>query len=173
MAISTCNTTSCMPNMLESMVRHLRFNKSEIDLLIPIGISLLRLGPVVFYTIATIFIAQLYGRELGFIDVLLVLSVSILVGIASTGMNSVVSVAQTGLVCSYLGLPFEAAFVLFVAVDPLSDMMRTVMSVIGINAVAALICTSPDKLPQANTSSGNEADPVEIPKPSVSHMAPC
>lgn len=143
-AISTCSSMSCMPSMLESLVWRLKFKKEEVELLVPIGVTLLRVGPVVFYTVATIFIAQLYGRELSITDVMLVISMSILVGIASTGMTGIVSVAQTGLVCSYLGLPFEAAFVLFVAVDPLADMMRTVMSVIGINAFTALTCSRPE-----------------------------
>lgn len=160
MAISTRSSTSCMPSMLESLVWGLKFNKAEVDLLVPIGISLLRTGPIVFYTVATIFIAQLYGHELSLLDVMLVFSVSILVGIASTGMNSIVSVAQTGLVCSYLGLPFEAAFVLFVAVDPLSDMLRTAISVVGINAVTALICTKPDVVREPDISQANENNPA-------------
>jgi len=146
MAISTRNSTACMPNMIESLIWRLRFNKSEVELLIPLGISILRLGPVVYYTIATIFIAQLYGRVLTPSEIMLVFAVSILAGIASTGMTSIVAVAQTSVVCAYLGLPFEAAFVLFVAVDPVADMLRTAMLVIGINGVTALICTSPDEM---------------------------
>lgn len=145
MAISTRNSTACMPNMIESLIWRLRFNKPEVELLIPLGISILRIGPVVYYTIATIFIAQLYGRVLTPSEIMLVFAVSILAGIASTGMTSIVAVAQTSVVCAYLGLPFEAAFVLFVAVDPVADMLRTAMLVIGINGVTALICSSPDE----------------------------
>jgi Na+/H+-dicarboxylate symporter len=152
MAISTRNSTACMPNMIESLITRLRFSKSEVELLIPLGISILRIGPVVYYTVATLFIAQLYGRALTPNDILLVFGVSILAGIASTGMNSIVAVAQTSVVCTYLGLPFEAAFVLFVAVDPVADMLRTAMLVIGINGVTTLICSRPaeNRAPDSN-----------------------
>ena len=157
MAISTRNSTACMPNMIESLVWRLRFNKPEVELLIPLSISILRIGPVVYYTIATIFIAQLYGRALTPGDIMLVFAVSILAGVASTGMTSIVAVAQTSVVCTYLGLPFEAAFVLFVAVDPVADMLRTAMLVLGINAVTALICSKPEEI-SAHVHSGHESN---------------
>lgn len=154
MAISTRNSTACMPNMIESLVWRLGYNKAEVELLIPLGISILRLGPVVYYTVATLFIAQLYDRILTPSDIVLVLVVSILAGIASAGMTSIVAVAQTSVVCAYLGLPFEAAFILFVAVDPVADMLRTAMLVLGINGVTALICTRPAAKPAPATHEG-------------------
>ena len=143
MAVATRNSTACMPVMIEGLVQRLGFKRTESELLVPLGIALLRIGPVVYYTVAVIFIAQLYGHELSAANLLTVLAVSILAGLASTGMTSVVAVAQTSVVCAYLGLPFEAAFVLFVAVDPVADILRTAMLVIGINAVTSLICGRP------------------------------
>jgi Na+/H+-dicarboxylate symporter len=143
MAVATRNSTACMPVMIEGLVQRLGFRRTESELLVPLGIALLRIGPVVYYTVAVSFIAQLYGHELTLGKLVLVLTVSILAGLASTGMTSVVAVAQTSVVCAYLGLPFEAAFVLFVAVDPVADILRTAMLVIGINAVTSLICERP------------------------------
>jgi Na+/H+-dicarboxylate symporter len=145
MALATRNSSACMPVMIESLVAKLRLNRAETELLVPLGIALLRIGPVVYYTIAVIFIAELYGRDLHFADILLIFGISILAGIASTGMTSIVAVAQTSVVCTYLGLPFEAAFILFIAVDPVADMLRTAMLVIGINAVTVLIANKPER----------------------------
>ena len=58
-------------------------------------------------------------------------------------MSGLVTVSLTGMACSYLGLPFEAAFILFVAVDPLCDMLRTLVIVIGNTAAVSLICPRP------------------------------
>ena len=44
------------------------------------------------------------------------------------------------------GLPFEAAFILFLAVDPICDMLRTLVLVIGNNAAVSLICPRPLKI---------------------------
>jgi Na+/H+-dicarboxylate symporter len=117
-----------------------------VELLVPLSVSLLRVGPVVYYVSATLFIAQLYGRDLGIADVALVMGASVLAGFASAGMTGLVTVSLVGMTCAYLGLPFEAAFILFLAVDPLCDMLRTLVLVIGNTAAVSLICPKPLKI---------------------------
>jgi Na+/H+-dicarboxylate symporter len=52
-------------------------------------------------------------------------------------------VSLIGITCAYLGLPFEAAFILFLAIDPLCDMLRTLILVIGNSAAVSVICPRP------------------------------
>jgi L-cystine uptake protein TcyP (sodium:dicarboxylate symporter family) len=59
------------------------------------------------------------------------------------------SIALVGTICKYLNLPFEAAFILFVAVDPLCAMARTAVTVVTGCAAVALICPKPDRPPSA------------------------
>ena len=139
LAVATRNSAACMPAMLIAMVDKLGFNKAITELLVPLGTALFRVGPVLYYCMATVFIAQLYGRDLAATDYLLILVASLIAGFSSTGMNGIVTISQTTIVCSLLGLPFEAAFVLFVAVEPICDTLRTVLLVISINALVALI----------------------------------
>lgn len=138
-AVATRTSAACMPAMLTSLHEKLGFNKSMTELLVPLGTALFRVGPALYYCMATIFIAQLYGRELSLPDYGLVVTASVLTGLASTGMNGVITISQTAIVCSLLGLPFEAAFVLFVAVEPVCDTLRTVLLVFAINALVASI----------------------------------
>jgi Na+/H+-dicarboxylate symporter len=147
MAVATRNSATCMPAMIEALAGRLRFERARVELLVPLSISLLRLGPVLYYVCATLFVAQLYGRPLGGPELLLVVVACLLAGLASAGMTGVVTISLTGVVCGYLGLPFEAAFVLFVAVDPLCDMLRTALLVIGNTAAVAVICPRPSALP--------------------------
>lgn len=63
--------------------------------------------------------------------------------IASTGMAGILTITLIGTACNYLGLPFEAAFILFVAVDPICAMARTAVTVIGSCAAVALVCPRP------------------------------
>ena len=139
LAVATRNSASCMPSMMQSMSGRLGFSKSITELLVPLGTALFRVGPVLYYCMATVFIAQLYGRDLSGGDYGLILLASLIAGFSSTGMNGIVTISQTTIVCSLLGLPFEAAFVLFVAVEPISDTLRTVLLVISIDALVALI----------------------------------
>jgi Na+/H+-dicarboxylate symporter len=146
LALATRNSVTCMPTMIESLVNRLGFSRSRVELLVPLSVSLLRIGPVLYYVCATLFIAQLYGRSMGPTEVLLVLTASILAGLASAGTTGLVTISLTSLVCNDLGLPFEAAFVLFAAVDPLCDLVRTLVIVIGNTAAVTLICPRPLKI---------------------------
>ncbi|WP_295853112.1 cation:dicarboxylase symporter family transporter [uncultured Xylophilus sp.] len=146
LALATRSSATCMPIMIESLVERLGFARSRVELLVPLSVSLLRIGPVVYYVCATLFIAQLYGRSLTFMEVSVVIVASILAGFASAGMTGLVTVSLVGMTCSYLGLPFEAAFILFLAVDPICDMLRTLVLVIGNTAAVSLVCPRPLKI---------------------------
>ncbi|HVW51835.1 MAG TPA: cation:dicarboxylase symporter family transporter [Trinickia sp.] len=146
LALATRNSAACMPSMIESLVDRLGFARSRVELMVPLTVSLLRVGPMVYYVCATLFIAQLYGKHLGVTEVATVLLASVLAGFASAGMTGLVTVSLIGMTCVYLSLPFEAAFILFLAVDPLCDMLRTLILVIGNTAAVSIICPRPLKL---------------------------
>lgn len=146
LALATRSSATCMPIMIESLADRLGFARSRVELMVPLSVSLLRVGPVIYYVAATLFIAQLYGKALDPADLFVVLAASVLAGFASAGLTGLLTVSLVGLTCSYLGLPFEAAFILFLAVDPICDMLRTLVLVIGNNAAVALICPRPLKI---------------------------
>lgn len=146
LALATRSSATCMPIMIEGLADRLGFARSRVELLVPLSVSLLRVGPVIYYVAATIFIAQLYGRVLGPSELAIVMAASILAGFASAGMTGLLTVSLVGLTCSYLGLPFEAAFVLFLAVDPICDMLRTLVLVIGNSAAVSMVCAKPLKI---------------------------
>lgn len=146
LALATRNSAACMPSMIESLVDGLGFARARVELMVPLTVSLLRVGPMVYYVCATLFIAQLYGHTLGFVEVSTVLLASVLAGFASAGMTGLVTVSLIGMTCVYLSLPFEAAFILFLAVDPLCDMLRTLILVIGNTAAVTVICPRPLKI---------------------------
>lgn len=146
LALATRNSAACMPSMIETLVDGLGFARSRVELLVPLAVSLLRVGPMVYYVCATLFIAQLYGHTLGVVEVCTVLLASVLAGFASAGMTGLVTVSLIGMTCAYLQLPFEAAFILFLAVDPVCDMLRTLILVIGNAAAVSMICPRPLKI---------------------------
>ncbi len=148
MALATRSSQACMPAMIESLVERLGFPHYRIELLVPLGISLLRVGPALYYGLATMFIAQLYDRVLSINEMLIVVLASVLAGLASTGMSGLLVLSLVGLVCAFLNLPVEAALVLFAAIEPACDTLRTLVGVAVNNAVAAAICGRPEKTPE-------------------------
>ncbi len=143
LALATRSSATCMPAMIETLTEGLRFQRDRVELLVPLSISLLRIGPVLYYVCATLFVAQLYGRTLTLDEFALIGVAAILAGCASAGMTGLVTVSLTSIVCGYMRLPFEAAFVLFLAVDPVCDMLRTLVLVVGNTAAVSLICDKP------------------------------
>jgi Na+/H+-dicarboxylate symporter len=138
--IATNNAATCMPAMIEAMADLLGYVRARVELVVPLAVSLLRVGAVAYFVCATLFVADLYGRTLGVVDVSLVIVIAVLAGFASSGMAGIVTVALVGTICKYLNLPFEAAFILFVAVDPICAMGRTALTVITGCAAVAAIC---------------------------------
>jgi Na+/H+-dicarboxylate symporter len=146
LGVATNNSATCMPAMVDGLVQHLRFARARVELLVPLSVSLLRVGSVAYFVCGTLFIAALYGRSLSPYDVGLLALVSVLAGFAAAGMSGIVTVTLVGTICGYLSLPFEAAFVLLAAVDPICAMARTAVTVIGCCAAVAAVCAEPVKL---------------------------
>lgn len=140
MAVATRSSPACMPIMINTLVNRLGLPKERVELLVPLGISLLRLGPVLNYTVATLFIAQMFGKELQVMEWIFVAIGGVLMGMASSGMSGIATISLTGTVCSFIGIPFSSLLVLFVAIDPLCNTIRIVVSIAGTNAFTALAC---------------------------------
>ena len=85
-------------------------------------------------------------------DLTLVVIGSVLAGFATAGMTGVVAIRMIGVICGYIGLPFAALAVLFIAIDPLSDTMRTAVNVAAANAFAALGCRDEHATAQPGTA---------------------
>lgn len=146
LAVATDNAAACMPAMVGALAGPLGFARARVALLVPLSVGLLHAGPVVYFVSGSMFIAALYGRVLTPGELALLAAVAALTGFASAGMSGVVTVSMMGTVCSYLSLPFEAAFVLFVAVDPVCAMARTAVTVIVDCAAVSLVCARPVSL---------------------------
>jgi Na+/H+-dicarboxylate symporter len=140
MASITRSPYACMPKMIESLVDSLGFARSRIELLVPLGISLVRPGAVLYLAMTAIFVAQLYHVHLGAPQLGVVAAGSILTGLAASGMNSIViTTTMIGLVCNLARLPFEAVLAGLMAVDPLIDVLIAVMEVACSNGFAAAV----------------------------------
>ena len=143
LGVATNNSTTCIPAMVDGLVNRLKFSRSRVELLVPLGASLLRTGAIAYFVCATLFVASLYDRPLSSSEIFLVVVTSVMSGFASVGMAGLLTISMVGTVCNYLGLPFEAAFILFVAIDPICAMARTSITVIGACAAVSLVCAKP------------------------------
>ena len=140
MAMATRNSPACMPLMIKGLVLGLGLPRSRVELLVPLAVPLLGAGSVIYFAVATLFIAQMYGRTFGAVDWMVVTIATVFAGFAAASLSGVVAIGLIGVICGYIGLPFGALSMLFVAIDSLSSTARTVVNVAASNAFAAVGC---------------------------------
>ncbi len=140
MAFGTRNSIACIPSVIDKMSAQLGLIRDDLELVVPLGIALCRFGPVTYYAIATLFIAQIYAIHLTLAQLAIVMMASMMAGLASSGSSGIITIAMVGLVCGPLGLPIGAAMVLFIAVEPIIAGFRVLAIVHGTCALAALTC---------------------------------
>ena len=138
-AVSSRSSLACIPYAQEALQR-LKFDRAGVELTVPLSFTVNRVGSIVYYAIATVFIANIYDAPLGVTGMLIVLFGSVLAGLASAGTTGILTVATVAVVCDLLMLPSEAVIILLIAVDPLMDMIRTASHVHGNVAVTSYVC---------------------------------
>lgn len=139
MALSTRSSLACIPVASRELTSKLNFQHFGVDLVLPLGITMCRLATVSYLLIGTIFIAQVYGVDIDAKGYATIFVASITAGLAASGATGAMAVMLISLVAEPMHLPVEAAIVLFIAIDPIVDLVRTLVLVVGNCAMTALI----------------------------------
>lgn len=125
---------------------------------VPLGATTKMDGCASIYpAISAIFIAQFFGLELGFMDYLLIVFVSVVGSAATAGLTG--AVVMLTLTLSTLGLPLEGVGLLL-AIDPILDMGRTAVNVAGQALVPTIVAKREGILDEAKYNSATGADVV-------------
>ncbi|MFJ6621047.1 dicarboxylate/amino acid:cation symporter [Kitasatospora sp. NPDC091335] len=96
----------------------------------------------IYPAIAAIFVAQVFGIELGVKDYILIAFVSVVGSAATAGLTG--AIVMLTLTLSTLGLPLEGVGLLL-AIDPILDMMRTATNVAG-QVVVPIVVAAREKI---------------------------
>ena len=138
LALTSRNSFACMPSAVTSL-KSLGFDAESCEMLVPLAITLCRVGSIVYFAFAAMFVIQLYDTQLTPASVFLVAFTAVLAGVATAGVSGVLQLSFIGMVLSAVGVPFEAALILFIAVDTLVDPFRTLVTVnLGVT-IASLV----------------------------------
>jgi proton glutamate symport protein len=141
-AFSTQSSLASLPAMLESAQQRLGLPERASALVLPLAVALFRFtSPAGNFAVA-LFLAHLYGVELGFAQLAAGMAIAVVgslgtVGVASSATFFVVTVP----VCVAMGVPIEL-LPLLLAVELLPDLWRTVGNVTADLAVAAVVARS-------------------------------
>ena len=112
----------------------------------------------VYPALAAIFVAQVFGVDLGFTDYLLIAFVSVVGSAATAGLTG--AIVMLTLTLSTLGLPLAGAGLLL-AIDPIIDMIRTATNVAGQALVPTIVAAREGTLDRAAYDSAGRRSPLD------------
>lgn len=128
-ALGTSSSLATIPSALNALKENLKIDRNICDLIVPLGFTINPPGTVLHFSIASVFIAQLYGTDLGISEMSIILVGSILAGLAASSAPGVVALSMIAMTLDPLGLPTNIAIILLVAIDPIVDPILTAVNV--------------------------------------------
>ena len=143
-AFSTASSNATIPVTLKTVIERMGVNNSIASFTVPFGATINMDGTAIMQGVATVFIANIYGVDLGITGYLTVIMMSVLASIGTAGVPGV-GLVMLSMVFAQVGLPIEGIG-LILGVDRLMDMLRTAVNVSGDAVVSTIVAKSEDKL---------------------------
>lgn len=157
-AFSTSSSNATIPVTLRSVTKRMGVDNSVASFTVPFGATINMDGTAIMQGVATVFIANIYGIELGISGYLTVILMSVLASIGTAGVPGV-GLIMLSMVFVQVGLPLEGIG-LILGVDRLLDMVRTSVNVTG-DAVVTCIVAKSEKEIDLDTFADQDAGIVE------------
>jgi Na+/H+-dicarboxylate symporter len=143
-AFSTSSSGATLPVTLRTVEHRIGVNNNVAAFAVPLGATINMDGTAIMQGVATVFIAQFFGYQLGVDALLMVVLTATLASIGTAAVPGVGLITLT-LVLDQVGLPVEGIG-LIIGVDRLLDMLRTVVNVTGDGTVATIVAKTEDQL---------------------------
>jgi Na+/H+-dicarboxylate symporter len=158
-AFSTSSSGATLPVTLRTVEHRIGVNNNVASFAVPLGATINMDGTAIMQGVATVFIAQFFGYELGVDAYLMVILTATLASIGTAAVPGVGLITLT-LVLDQVGLPIEGIG-LIIGVDRLLDMLRTVVNVTGDGTVATIVANSEGQLDKDILQDPNAGTVVE------------
>lgn len=155
-AFSTSSSNATIPVTLRTVTERMGVNNSVASFTVPFGATINMDGTAIMQGVATVFIANMYGVELGIAGYLTVIMMSVLASIGTAGVPGV-GLIMLSMVFAQVGLPLEGIG-LILGVDRLLDMLRTAVNVSGDAVVSLVVAKSEGKLDEEVFNNENLED---------------
>lgn len=136
-AFSARSSLAALPALIEETDRRLGFPREVVSFFLPLSASVFRIGAAVGLPVGVVFIARLYGVELGAAQLVGIALTTVLLSFSIPGIpaGSIFTMAPVLLVA---GVPIEGLGILL-GVDTIPDMFRTAANVTGHGTVATVL----------------------------------
>ena len=143
-AFTTSSSSATLPITMECAEKKAGISNKISSFVLPLGATVNMDGTALYECVAAMFIAQVYGIELGFMAQFTVVITALLASIGAAGVPMAGLVMMT-IVLKAVGLPLEGIG-LILAVDRILDMVRTSTNVWSDSCGALIIAKSENEL---------------------------
>lgn len=134
-AFSTSSSAATLPVTLECVEKRAGVSNRVSSFVVPLGTSVTS-GSALYVCVAVLFIAQVYGLQIGIPGCFVVVLMTMLTALATGGIPSA-SLISVVIILQALGLPADGIG-LIMAVERILDMFRTPVNVFGTSCCAVL-----------------------------------
>lgn len=161
LAFSTSSSAAIMPVTLTVVEQSLGVRPKVARFVVPLGTTINMGGTALYQGVATLFLAQVFGVDIGLGGLLLIVVMATGAAIGSPGAPGVGIVILATILAS-VGIP-PAGIAIILGVDRLLDMCRTAVNVAGDMVACVTVDRSLDGAPDSGPVEQDVARPSSIP----------
>ncbi|MEI3613944.1 dicarboxylate/amino acid:cation symporter [Pseudogracilibacillus sp. SO30301A] len=136
-AFSTASSAGTLPVTIKNTQENLGVSNKISSFVLPLGATINMDGTAIYQGVAVIFIAQFYGLDLTFMQLITVVITTILASIGTAGVPGA-GMIMLAMVLGAVGLPLEG-IALIAGIDRILDMFRTTINIVGDAAGAVTV----------------------------------
>ncbi len=151
LAFSTSSSNATLPVTMTVSEKELGTSKRVASFVLPLGATINMDGTALYQGVAVMFIAQVFGIDLTWIQQLMVVLTATLASIGAAGVPSA-GIITLVVVLQNAGVP-ETGIALILGVDRILDMLRTAVNVTGDLSAAAFVARSEGELQETSATS--------------------
>ncbi|MBU2554934.1 MAG: dicarboxylate/amino acid:cation symporter [Bacteroidetes bacterium] len=144
LAFSTSSSAATLPLTMETAEEKLGIHNEVSSFVLPLGATINMDGTSLYQAVAALFLAQVYGMDLGFSEQLTIVLTATLASIGSAAVPGA-GIVMLIIVLTSVGIPTEGIALIF-AVDRPLDMLRTAVNVTGDLTISTLIAAGEKQL---------------------------
>lgn len=136
-AFSTSSSSATLPVTMEACEDNVRVSPRITSFVLPLGATVNMDGTALYQGVAAIFIAQIYGMDLGVGEQATIVVSATLASVGAAGVPGA-GMITLAMVLTAIGVPTEG-LALILGVDRLLDMFRTSLNVVGDSTACAFM----------------------------------
>ena len=146
-AFTTCSSAGTLPVNMKNTQEKLGVSREVTSFVLPLGATINMDGTAVYMGICSLFVANVFGVDLSFGQMAMIVLTGTLASIGTAGVPGA-GLIMLAMVLQSVGLPLEG-LALVAGIDRILDMFRTCLNITGDAAVACVINETEKKYQRA------------------------